>query len=54
LILEVANIAAITYDDLENNVANVYSTIRNTNTVSISEKKYIELTENGVITLRLQ
>ena len=41
LILEDANIAATTYDDLENSIANVYSTIRNTNTVSSSGKKSI-------------
>jgi len=39
--LKATNIAAITYDDLENNIANVYSTIRNTNTVSTSGKKSI-------------
>jgi len=41
LIQEATNIAAITYDDLGNNIANVYSTIRNTNTISSSEKKSI-------------
>ena len=48
------NNTAITYDDLENNIGNFYSTIINIKTVSTSgEKRFIELTENGIYNIKI-